>query len=333
MTDPIVPERGVPLTAETVVVPVEPTEAMLRAAKPWPKHWPKYEDASVSARFAFNVDRAVIKSQWRDMLSAAPAREPEGAAVDEMRRDMAAIGHAVRMLTDEIGRIPEKGRDPVTINNLEYYASQIAEWSGRYAAITPKEAPAATGAGENFRAQVVNLLDELIAHIVAIGPDKPNLNTPMSRRVWREVFAGLITALRAQPQAREEAQPYGWVYERLDFGPEWCAGLEWYPAEFTKKPPTPDRSRNVIALYTAPPTHPLAEGADAEKLFKALRDESWDLRCFNVPTGGDDCDIGWRVVGHWQAEPCERTIAEVFSDDPAEAVRQALAALQQEGRA
>ncbi|WP_312066061.1 hypothetical protein [Brevundimonas sp.] len=70
---------------------------------------------------------------------------------------------------------------------------------------------------------------------------------------------------------------------------------------------------------------------EAEKLFDAIRTESWDLRCFGIPTaGGDDWDIGWRVVGHWQAEPCERTVAEVFSDDPAEAVRQALAALQTE---
>lgn len=42
-------------------------------------------------------------------------------------------------------------------------------------------------------------------------------------------------------------------------------------------------------------------------------------------TGGDDSDIGWRVIGHWQAKPNERTIAEVYHDDPAEAVRAALA--------
>ncbi|EKY30603.1 hypothetical protein HMPREF0185_00182 [Brevundimonas diminuta 470-4] len=69
---------------------------------------------------------------------------------------------------------------------------------------------------------------------------------------------------------------------------------------------------------------------EPERLFKALRDHSWDLRCFDIPTGGDDYDIGWRVVGHWQAEPRERAIAEVFTDNPAEAVRQALAALQAE---
>lgn len=65
------------------VVPVEPTDEMLSAAKPWPKHWPKYEDASESARVAFNVDRAVVKSQWRDMLAAAPAPSSlAGGALD-----------------------------------------------------------------------------------------------------------------------------------------------------------------------------------------------------------------------------------------------------------
>lgn len=66
--------------------------------------------------------------------------------------------------------------------------------------------------------------------------------------------------------------------------------------------------------------------SDLQALIAALRDQSWDLRCFDIPTGGDDCDIGWRVVGHWMAEPRERVIAEVFNDDPAEAIRQALAA-------
>lgn len=75
-------------------------------------------------------------------------------------------------------------------------------------------------------------------------------------------------------------------------------------------------------------THSATSLLEHERLFKALRDESWDLRCFGIPTaGGDDFDIGWRVIGHWQAEPCERTVAEVFSDDPVEAVRQAVAAL------
>lgn len=61
-------------------------------------------------------------------------------------------------------------------------------------------------------------------------------------------------------------------------------------------------------------------------LFEVLRDESWDLRCFPVPTGGDDADIGWRVVGHWMAEPRERVVAEIYHDDPRAAVLAALEA-------
>jgi len=69
-----------------------------------------------------------------------------------------------------------------------------------------------------------------------------------------------------------------------------------------------------------------AEALEAKQLLDALRDESWDLRCFPVPTGGDDADIGWRVIGHWMAKPHERTVAEVYHDDPRDAIREALRA-------
>jgi len=46
----------------------------------------------------------------------------------------------------------------------------------------------------------------------------------------------------------------------------------------------------------------------------------------SVPTGGDDADIGWRVIGHWMDEPQERTIAEVFHDDPRAAIDAAIRA-------
>lgn len=196
-----------------------------------------------------------------------------------------------------------------------------------------EEAPAATGA--DIRAQVVKLLDELIAHIVAIGPDKPNLNTPMSRRVWREVFADLITALRAQPQAREdyssliaarcsalpdklidcpvclavdnerdrlareEAQPVMTV-TLVDAGPA-LAIRKWDNLGLTPGSHT---------LYTTPPTQPLAEGADAEKLRVAVE----------ALEGAKQ--IASRLDGH---------DAEMMADE-IEAIDQALAALQQEGR-
>lgn len=65
--------------------------------------------------------------------------------------------------------------------------------------------------------------------------------------------------------------------------------------------------------------------ADA-KMLDAIQHESWDLRCFNIPTGGDDFDIGWSVLGHWQAEPHERVVAEVYVDDPRTAIRTAISA-------
>lgn len=55
------------------LVPVEPTEAMLNAVKPWPEHWPPYGQATVSARAAYDIDRAVLRSNWSHMLAAAPA--------------------------------------------------------------------------------------------------------------------------------------------------------------------------------------------------------------------------------------------------------------------
>lgn len=87
------------------------------------------------------------------------------------------------------------------------------------------------------------------------------------------------------------------------------------------------RERQSAAL-PAPAETPAASGE--VDLFEVLRDQSWDLRCFDIPTGGGDADIGWRVVGHWMAEPRERTIAEVYTDNPRAAVKAALA--QEAGR-
>lgn len=70
--------------------------------------------------------------------------------------------------------------------------------------------------------------------------------------------------------------------------------------------------------------------ADTERLDE-LHLQSWDLRCFPIPTGGDDADIGWRVVGHWMAEPQERVVGEVFTDDPRAAIDAAIRASLTEG--
>lgn len=67
---------------------------------------------------------------------------------------------------------------------------------------------------------------------------------------------------------------------------------------------------------------------DSERL-DLLRDNSWDLRCFEIPTDGGDADVGWRVIGHWQEKPNERTVGEVFKDDPRAAIDDAAHWLQE----
>lgn len=56
-----------------------------------------------------------------------------------------------------------------------------------------------------------------------------------------------------------------------------------------------------------------------------LQSNSCDLVCFDMPTGQGDADIGWRVIGHHMSEPQERTIGEVFRDDPRAAIDAAMA--------
>lgn len=70
-------------------------------------------------------------------------------------------------------------------------------------------------------------------------------------------------------------------------------------------------------------TAALAAPDDAAALLDALQHNSWDLRCFDHTDGED---IGWRVIEHYQAEPRERVIAEVFEDNPRYAIKQALLA-------
>ena len=55
-----------------------------------------------------------------------------------------------------------------------------------------------------------------------------------------------------------------------------------------------------------------------ESLLRELEENTCDLRCRNVPTGGDDYDVQWFVVEHHMADPKEREIA--VGRDPVEAM-------------
>lgn len=59
---------------------------------------------------------------------------------------------------------------------------------------------------------------------------------------------------------------------------------------------------------------------DAERLDELL-ERSWKLEPFEIPTpGGDDADVGWRVIEFHRTKPYERIVAEVYTDDPRAAI-------------
>ena len=56
--------------------------------------------------------------------------------------------------------------------------------------------------------------------------------------------------------------------------------------------------------------------------FESLEENSWDLRCEDEQTCGDDYDIRWIVIEHFQAEPKECIVGQ--GKTPHEAIEQAL---------
>ena len=54
------------------LVPVEPTEEMIEAARPWPTHWGDRALASNEQKAAYLADHMTVASDYRAMLSAAP---------------------------------------------------------------------------------------------------------------------------------------------------------------------------------------------------------------------------------------------------------------------
>lgn len=81
-----------------------------------------------------------------------------------------------------------------------------------------------------------------------------------------------------------EIRPYGWIYEKLDFGPGWMAGLEWQPAAFSKVPPAQGESRNVIELYDRPSPQ---KAIDAMRLREFIEREAEDAQSYADSDGFD----------------------------------------------
>lgn len=80
-----------------------------------------------------------------------------------------------------------------------------------------------------------------------------------------------------------------------------------------------DDLRNALAQQPA--------AVDDAALLDAMAREYWKLDPFDMPTpGGDDADVGWRVIEYHGDEPREREVAVHYADDPRAALRAALAA-------
>lgn len=74
-----------------------------------------------------------------------------------------------------------------------------------------------------------------------------------------------------------------------------------------------------------------AENTELREALCYLERESYDLRCVDVPTGGDDYDIAWVVVSHHMNKPREREVAERCKT-PLEAIRAAINQPKEEGK-
>jgi len=82
-----------------------------------------------------------------------------------------------------------------------------------------------------------------------------------------------------------------------------------------------ESGETITMIYTTPPAAPVPLTDDTRRL-DALAKNSWDLRCFDM----SDDDIGWRVIEHHMQRPHERKLAEVFRDDPRQAIDAAIEA-------
>jgi hypothetical protein len=96
--------------------------------------------------------------------------------------------------------------------------------------------------------------------------------------------------------------------------------LQALAAPVQKRPPNCGTGYcSCIECVMEPAPVPLTD--DTRRL-DALAKNSWDLRCFDMSSE----DIGWRVIEHHMAKPHERTVAEVFRDDPRQAIDAAMRA-------
>lgn len=161
----------------------------------------------------------------------------------------------------------------------------------------------ATGRMESLKASLERLF----------GDDRP-----MLRQVWDAVLP-LIAPIT--PPEGDAAEPEG-AQVAVFVPSEYTGGLFGPDSEYAKGF---NACRAEVLAGNAIPPQP-QDAEDAARL-DSLLDRSWKLEPFEIPApGGDDADVGWRVIEFHQTKPYERVVAEVYTDDPRAAIDAARAA-------
>jgi len=218
------------MTTPRVTVPVAPTEAMMKAADA--VDW-NNED-----------ERASVINMWQAMLSAAPA--PEDGAVflcDHCNGDGYIYPNGIGDGHNHQDVCPSCGG----AGGFDPNAPALA---------TREEAPAE--AEEDFTPVTGLWKDQSLSRLERVKAHRMEFRSDVSQAVKavdEEASRQSLSALRAQPPAREDAQPFGyWVEHRSGENPVLIRYGSFVPASDHYK---------ITALYTHPAPDALRVAVEA----------------------------------------------------------------------
>jgi hypothetical protein len=112
-------------------------------------------------------------------------------------------------------------------------------------------------------------------------------------------------------EAREIAERKIYLWENHD---------KFRDSEQLGEPDTVKMTRVLLQLLARHAGDGERDGRRLDELAK----RSWGLVPFDIPTGAGDADVGWRVIEYHMSKPHERTVGEVFRDDPRSAIDAAM---------
>jgi hypothetical protein len=265
------------------------------------ERWPDQDAAEVRRRFDALMDK-IGETPWRGMPRFPETMQPVLAWAAMLPTER------IEVLTAALAEVPEHFRD------YHYVAEKP-----RFGVQRVKMMSVAGDDGHGMGRQAIAITPYVKGYniapwIAAASPGNVGALLAELQRLRAATPSPVTDEAALSTEAVKRVQDC-WSAVKREFGQSFRDGsTSTYPEII-------DMDAALAALASTP--QPASAETDA-RLLDVLRDESWDLRCFSVPTGGGDADIGWRVIGHWMAEPCERVMGEVFHDDPRAAIRAAI---------